>query len=257
VATRPDKPSPPYTTKPAPYAPDPRFVVTYTGSGSYRTVFHATPPNPGGKPDTNDAHDSSTQSWRLTFGRRLAVPECSANDAADPCSGIASLNGARGVTKATARIRHNHVDGLYRQLDARDNCNLHASTSARVAASINVRYDAATQTIGVGAANPVALVLVLLRGYCPQRPDGIDRINANYAIPGFSFDPAYDSDRWFRSRTIRIPAEVFHHTAVIRIPLARTPTGTPPRNCAVRNPKIERCTTGGSWHGVLTLTRSG
>jgi hypothetical protein len=171
---------------------------------------------------------------------------------------VQGLNSARGVTKAAAVIHHTHVDGLYKQLDSSDICRLSAATTAGrdVSASIDVRYDAAAQTIGVQAQNPVSNVLDLLRGYCPQRPDGIDRIRSNYASPGFSFDTRYDADRWFRSRTISIPADVFHRAAVVRIPLADTPTGRPPRNCAVKQPAIERCTTHGSWRGVLTLTRT-
>lgn len=246
-------PRPPYTVVPAPYTATPRFVVSYTGAGTYRTVYHATPSNPGGKPDTNDARDSSAQSWHVTFGRTLALPGCGPADTGDPCDAIRSLNGARGVARVTAKIHHVHVDGLYRQLDAKDICTLRAATSGRVATTLSLRYDASAQTIAVAAGNPLTDVLLRLPGFCPARPDGIDRIASNYATPGFSFDSAYDSDRWFRPRTIRIPADVFHHAALIRIPLAVTPTGKPPRNCAVRQPAIERCTTGGSWHGVLSF----
>src|SRR2546423_13227839 len=55
---------PAYTTTPGPNRPDATFVVSYQGDGSYKTTFHATPPNPGSKPDTNDAPDSSKQSWK-------------------------------------------------------------------------------------------------------------------------------------------------------------------------------------------------
>jgi hypothetical protein len=76
-----------------------------------------------------------------------------------------------------------------------------------------------------------------------------------YAMPGFSFDGAYDTDRWFTSAETVIPAEVFHRSAKIKIPLADTKAGRPPRKCAVTNPSYERCRTGGSWRGVLTFTR--
>lgn len=249
----------PYTVVPAGYQESPEFVVTYVGVGKVHTVFHATPPNPGGAPDTNDADDSSTQAWSLRFRQALVIPACGEPADPDPCSGVQGLNGARGATKVAARIHHTHVDGLFKQLDSTDNCRLRSSTpaSAAVIASIGLRYDAATRTIKVTAHNPLTTALTLLRGYCPQRPDGIDRIRSNYASPGFSFDTAYDADRWFTSRTIAIPADELHRAAVVQIPVADTPSGRPPRNCAVKQPAIERCTTVGSWRGVLTFTRTG
>jgi hypothetical protein len=78
---------------------------------------------------------------------------------------------------------------------------------------------------------------------------------SNYASPGFSFGRLYGADRWFRSRIIAIPADVLHRAAAIHIPLGDTPTGRPPRNCAAHPVWLERCTTGGSWRGTLTLTR--
>src|SRR3954471_10102719 len=82
---------PAYTTTPGAANPDARFVVSYEGSGSYKTRFHATPPNPGEKPDTNDAWDSSTQSWKLRFNRSLVVPTCGApaEGGDDPCGSVA------------------------------------------------------------------------------------------------------------------------------------------------------------------------
>jgi hypothetical protein len=246
---------PPYTVDPAPYAETPRFVVRYAGAGTYETRYRARPPNPGGARDLNIAHDTSTQTWRLTFGRTLTVPVCGEVDGTDPCNGVTGLNGARGTSTVTARIDHTHVDGLYRQLDATDKCRLHAST-AQTDASIDVRYDPGAKTIRVGARNPVAFALLLLRGYCPERPDGIDRMRSNYASPGFSFSGRWDADRWFRSRVIAIPSDVFHRAAAIRVRLADTPTSRPPRDCVARRDWLERCTTGGSWRGTLTLTRT-
>jgi hypothetical protein len=244
--------APPYTVDPAPYTETPRFVVSYTGAGTYETRYHARPPNPGGARDTNDAHDTSAQTWRLTFDRAVSIPPCG-EAGADPCSALTGLNGARGHSTATARIDHTHVDGLYRQLDATDRCRLRASAS-RTDASLDIRYDPTTKTVKIGARNPISSTLILLRGYCPQRPDGIDRLASNYANPGFSFFLPYGPDRWFRSRTIAIPADVLHRAAAIRIRLADTPTGRPPRNCAAHRAWLERCTTGGSWRGTLTLT---
>jgi hypothetical protein len=58
-----------YTVVPGRYTPQPRFVVTYDGSGSWSTVYHSEPPNPGGAHDTNDARDSSAEHWSLRFTR--------------------------------------------------------------------------------------------------------------------------------------------------------------------------------------------
>jgi hypothetical protein len=54
-----------------------------------------------------------------------------------------------------------------------------------------------------------------------------------------------------------IPASVFHRSAKIEIPLRDTAAGTPPKHCAVHDPSFERCKTGGSWRGALTLTSKG
>src|SRR5690349_9908015 len=71
---------PGYSATPGSANPDASFVVRYEGSGSWKTRFHATPPNPDEKPDTNDAWDSSEQSWKVKFRRALAVPTCGAPD---------------------------------------------------------------------------------------------------------------------------------------------------------------------------------
>src|ERR1700761_9578612 len=65
-----------YTIVPGSYTPQPSFVVTYDGSGSWRTVYHSEPPDPGGAHDTNDAHDSSTEHWSLRFTQPLAITRC-------------------------------------------------------------------------------------------------------------------------------------------------------------------------------------
>jgi hypothetical protein len=248
----------PYTTVPGPSRDDARFVLTYRGTGAFRTTYHSTPPNPGGKADTNDAHDSSTQKWKLRFSRAVAIPPCQpgADPSTDPCTAIAGVDGATGPTTVTGRVRHTHKDGLYRQLDMKESCRFGKSTAARrqVTASVSMTYDPASQTIGVTARNPVATALSLAPGGC-RHGDSLDGLADFYAPPGFSFDTAYDADRWFTSQTVAIPVAAFHRSASIAIPLADTATGTPPRHCAVQNPSFERCTTGGSWTGVLTLTR--
>src|SRR3954467_14571938 len=84
---------PGFTATPGGANPDARFVVRYEGSGSYKTRFHATPPNPGGKPDTNDAWDSSAQAWKIKFRKALSVPTCAqpASFGDDPCADVAGL----------------------------------------------------------------------------------------------------------------------------------------------------------------------
>src|SRR3954454_17548697 len=108
-----------YTADPGPARAHPTFSVAYSGSGSYRTVFHATPPNPGGKPDTNDAHDTSKQSWDVKFRRKLAVPTCGqpAGFGDDPCGSLGGLSGASGKASMIGKVDHKHVDGPYKQLN--------------------------------------------------------------------------------------------------------------------------------------------
>ena len=248
----------PYTTKRAPYGANVRFVVTYTGSGRWRTVYHSEPPNQGGDHDTNDADDSSTQAWRLKFKKRVALPACgpAAGGGSDPCTSLEGLDGATGPTHASGRIDHTHVDGLYRSLDMAEKCRVSKGTGAKrsVVASIGLSYSAGSKTVAVTAYEPVSTVLTDLPQACPGHGDSLDGLLDNYFTPGFSFDSRYGSARWFTSRTIVIPAGVFHHAAEIRIPLADTKAGRPPRHCAVEHPSYERCKTGGSWAGVLTFT---
>jgi hypothetical protein len=248
---------PPYTSERSAYRAQARFNVTYNGSGQWETDFHATPPNDGGDPDTNDAHDSSTQSWQLRFAERFVLPPCGApaGGGSDPCAGTGGLDGARGATSATGKIDHTHVDGLYRELDRKVKCQVAASTKPKqqLDASLRIRYFPRSKAIAVTAFNPVVTVLLALPGVCPDQGDSIDRIFDNYFSPGFSFASGYDAYRWFTARTIVIPASEVHRSSVIRIPLGDTARGTPPRGCAVQHPEYERCTTGGSWSGVLTL----
>jgi hypothetical protein len=231
-----------------------RFAVTYKGSGAYRTVFHATPPNDGGKPDTNDAHDSSRQSWAITFRRRIEIPACGGSP--DPCAAVAGLSGASGPTSLTGRVDHKHVDGLYRQLDRTVKCRLSKTPSPRrrLDASVAVRYIPESQSFAVTASDPVSTAVNLFPAQCPKQGDSIDRILDFYAMPGFSFAAEYGPERWFESREVVIPAATFERSAKVNVPLGVTPAGTPPRRCAVYDPSFERCKTGGSWSGVLTFT---
>lgn len=250
----------PYEVTPGGYREIPRFTVTYTGSGKYGTVYRANPPNPGGKPDTNGAKDSSTQRWALRFRRTVTIPPCGpvGSSAADPCEELQGPASAKGATTVTAKIDHTHVDGLYDELDRTVKCSLRYSTrkGKLLAAGIGLRYDARSRAILVTAYEPVYDALTNLSESCRQG-DAIDRILDNYSTPGFSFADGYGPARWFTSRTVEIPARDFHRARLISLALRDTPAGAPPTKCAVPNPSYERCRTGGSWAGVLTFTASG
>jgi hypothetical protein len=149
------------------------------------------------------------------------------------------------------------VDGLYRQLDSQAHCDLAADPAADRAlrARIDVRYIARRRAFAVTAENPVTTALDLLPGQCQSQGDSLDLLLDNYFGPAFSFAKAWGPDRWFRSRAVTIPAGLLHRSASVSIPLALTRAGTPPSGCAVVHPEYERCSTGGSWAGLLTLTR--
>jgi hypothetical protein len=153
-------------------------------------------------------------------------------------------------------VNHRHIDGLYRQLNRKVRCQLTKRPSKKrlLDASVQLRYIPDTDSVGVRATDPLATAVALFPAQCPKQGDSIDRVLDFYAMPGFSFADGYGPERWFASREVLIPAEVFHRSAKIRIPLRDTAAGRPPKNCAPHDPSYERCTTGGSWHGVLTLT---
>jgi hypothetical protein len=252
-------PKKPYTTTPGPNRADARFVVSYSGSGSYKTRFHATPPNPDGKPDKNDAWDSSKQSWSIRFRNAVTVPPCgppASGFGDDPCTSLTGLSGAKGATSLSGRVNHRHIDGLYRVLNRTVKCDMRKRTSKKrlLDASVQIRYIPETQSIGVSASDPIASAVAMFPAQCPQQGDSIDRILDFYAMPGFSFAEGYGPERWFASREVVIPATAFHRSGKIKIPLHQTAAGTPPKHCALHDPSFEHCTTGGSWHGVLTFT---
>ena len=252
-------PKKPYTTTPGPARENARFVVSYKGAGNYKTRFHATPPNPGGKPDTNDAWDSSKQSWSIKFQKAVTFPTCgppAAGFGEDPCASLTGLTGAKGATSLSGHVNHRHIDGLYRVLNRKVKCDMRKRPSKKrvLDASIQLRYIPETHSIGVSASDPIATAVSLFPAQCPKQGDSIDRVLDFYAMPGFSFADGYGPDRWFASKEVVIPAGVFHRSSKIKIPLRQTAAGTPPKHCALRDPSFERCTTGGSWHGVLTLT---
>jgi hypothetical protein len=247
-----------YTAAPSAQSADSLFVATYSGSGRFHTRFHATPPNPGGKPDTNDAWDSSTQSWALEYRGAVHIPTCgaAAEGGADPCDSLTAPTSASGPTALVGRVRHRHVDGLYRELDRKVKCQLakRPSPHSRLDASIVLRYIPEADAIGVSATDPVATAVSLFPAQCPKQGDSIDRILDFYAMPGFSFADGYGPERWFASREVVIPEAVFHRSKKITIPLRDTRAGAPPKHCAVHDPSFERCTVTGSWSGTLTLT---
>jgi hypothetical protein len=249
---------PAFTATPGPANPDARFTASYEGSGSYKTRFHATPPNPGGKSDTNDAWDSSTQAWKLRFKRALAVPSCGARAEGDddPCAAIAGLSGASGPTALSGRVHHRHVDGLYRELDRTVKCRLskRPSRTRTLDASLLVRYVPESDSFAISAGDPIATAVAMFPAQCPKQGDSIDRILDFYAMPGFSFADGFGPERWLASREVLVPAAVFHRSKTIEIPLRPAKATTPPKHCAVNDPSFERCTTGGAWHGVLKLT---
>ncbi|MDT4919873.1 MAG: hypothetical protein QOI15_775 [Pseudonocardiales bacterium] len=242
--------TPAYTAKPGPFRAAPAFTASYRGSGHWRTVFHATPPNPGGASDTNDADDASTQDWSISYRRPVVVTGCRAS-----CPRLVSPLHARGTTRVTGRVRHKHVDGLYRQLDAAISCHIHHTIRPRTAisAKLHLRYSPDGRMIAITAENPVADALVILPHACPGQGDSIDRILDSYFEPGFSFSPAFGADRWLQSATVEVPVAVLQRSSEITIPLRNTRAATPPRGCAVKDPAYERCRTGGSWTGVLRL----
>jgi hypothetical protein len=255
------KPKPPFTVKHSKkYRKHPHFVVLYKGSGTWKTVYHSNPPNQGGNPDTNDAHDSSTQAWKLTFDGKVTVKPCGRpkGGGADPCKGLKGPSAATGATTAIGQVDHKHVDGLFTSQNRSVSCKLSARTTPKQQqpASIGITYSPAKRTIAVTAYDPVSYVLSVLPSQCPQQGDAIDGLYDNYFMPGFSFSTGYGPDRWFTSAKVTIPANVFHHATEITIPFAATAAGTPPKGCAVQNPSYERCSTGGSWTGVLTFKLS-
>jgi hypothetical protein len=219
----------------------PTFTVQYAGSGSWATRYHSTPPNPGGAADTNDAHDTSTQAWRLAYEQPLRLT-------------AGTLNAARGTERVGVSIDHVHVDGLY----AFDNASLRCRIRARIGPSLSPR-PAITVVRRAGklvltVASPLAAALAALPAECAGQGDPIDGLLNDYGTPGFSFDPAWTAQRWLTGRTtVALSRLRGAHRLRVRVSAARAVTR--PAGCRVPAPSYERCTTGGRWSGVLTLTR--
>jgi hypothetical protein len=230
-----------------------RFRLSYTGSGRYATTYTSEPPNKGGKPDHNSAHDTSTQSWSLTFSQALTVPQCGGNPS--PCGRIRAPTVATGPTAATGRVDHTHIDGLFAFDNATIKCSLKASTKAHTAvpAEVQVGYLSSQKAISITALDPLVMVIDQLPTACPQQGDPTDGLLDSYFTPGFSFAENYGATRWFTSARVVIPLATIYRASLIRIPLGLTRRGTPPKRCAVPDPSYEHCSTGGTWSGVLTL----
>jgi len=239
----------PYTTQPGRYRPTPRFTVTYTGSGRWATSYHAEPSDGGGRHDTDTAGDSSTQKWSETFSHTLVIPACG-------CGSPPQLTGAHGASSATGQIDHVHLDGLYTQLNASERCTVRSATPAGMTleTAVDLGYDRRSHSITLTASNPVGDALLLLPPECPGQGDALDGLADNYFTPGFSFAPAWGPTRWFTSATVSIPMSVVHRASRITIPLAAARSDRPPRDCSVPHASWQRCRTGGSWSGTLTLS---
>jgi hypothetical protein len=235
-----------------------KFTVSYGGSGRWSTTYHSTPPNPGHAPDTNNAHDRSTQRWSLRLRGLISVPLCRPGGD-DPCTRIHGLSSATGSSVVTGHIDHVHKDGIFAFDDASIKCNLRYALPARlpVPVTIAARYLARRHAIAISASDPLRFALDSLPGACPSQGDPIDGLSNNYFTPGFSFRSTYGPDRWFTSRVVTVPIRRLRSARVLRISLANTRQGTPPKNCSVTHPAYERCTGAGSWAGTLTLRRSG
>lgn len=253
-APAPTTPAAPYETIPGAPQAAPSFSIKYTGSSWTRTTYRGTPPNPTGKHDINTARDESRQTWALTYPAGLAIPACGGEP--DPCLSVAGPITADGRASATGKIDHDHIDGIYKQLDSEVSCRVKATRIPKkgMRARIDVTYDPATAAFTVAPKNPIEEPLLLLPGVCLEMPDGIDRILSNYFMPGFSFSQDYGPDRWFTPRPVVIPADVWRNSARIRLRVGLSPEGRSPRDCAKRF-KYERCRTTGSWSGTLTFTR--
>jgi hypothetical protein len=230
--------------------------VTYSGSGFWRTTYHAQPPSdladPTGPHDTNDANDSSTQRWALKFAHLLSVGGCPAGQ----CRAPRLPAQATGRELITGKVAHTHVDGIYAADDQSVSCSVRSKlpSDATARARVRLRRVPGANAIAITAFIPTAQALNLLPTLCPEQTDSLDGLYNNYFTPGFSFAPGYGPTRWFTSGTVVIPVPVLHRSERITLRLHNVARNTPPRNCAVAHPQYEQCVTGGSWAGSLELT---
>lgn len=228
--------------------------VSYAGSGTVATRYQSTPPNPGGGPDSNIARDSGGQSWSLRFDQQLAIGRCG-QAAQEGCPIVVNLAGATGFERATATIDHAHIDGLYHFDNAAMQCHVHAVTPRGAQLSVSLQVTLLPGAISVVAENPMEQALVTLPAGCPGQTDSLDGLLDTYATPGFSFNQAFGPAQWFTSAPIRIPVKSLER-GTVRVPVAQSAAGIPPRGCDVPAPAYERCSTAGSWSGLLTFRHS-
>ncbi len=247
-----------YQVQRAPYQLQPKFTVTYSGSGLWQTTYHAEPPsdpaNPGGPHDTNDAHDSNSQRWALRFNHALVVPAC----LADRCQRLELPANVTGSESVIGKIAHTHIDGLYPADDQSESCTVQSvlSHGASLSAEVSLRSVDSSNKLKITVLIPVAQALGLLPQGCPGQTDSLDGLYDNYFTPGFSFLPDYGPDRWFTSQTIVVPVPVLHRSQRVTFRFHDLARNAPPKNCSVEHPSYERCNTGGTWAGLLELTRA-
>jgi hypothetical protein len=237
------------------------FRITYAGSGTQDTIYHSTPPNQGGDPDTNDAHDTGRQRWMLRSASRFAVPTCGARRRPrrpDPCAAMTGSALPKGASTVTGEVWHRHVDGLYADPDQNRSisCTMTASTpaAAHLGATVGVRYLRRSNSFAISLSNPVTESLLALPSACPGQGDSIDGLFDNYFTPGFSFAAGTGPDAWFVSRRTTVPAARFHRGHTVRVRIKQAPQAVPAQDCAVEHRSYERCSTRGSWSGLLTFT---
>ncbi len=225
-----------------------RFTVTYSGAGRWATRYYAEPSDGGGRHDTDTASDSSTEKWSETFSSRLVIPPCD-------CGRLAELTDARGSSSATGRIDHVHIDGLYTQLNATEDCTVRSVTPARAVldATVELAYVRRSRSLALTALDPVQEALTLLPAECPGQGDALDGLADNYFETGLSLAPQWGSERWFTAATVEVPLATLHRTREVSIPLESTRVGTPPRDCGLPHDSWQRCRTGGAWTGTLTF----
>jgi hypothetical protein len=168
---------------------------------------------------------------------------------------VTGLSGAHGRTAAEGWIDHRHTDGLYAFDDAAVSCSVTYATppGIRLPARIALRYLPQRRAFTVTLSSPVSEALTDLPQACPSQGDGIDGLYDNYFTPGFSFAGGYGPARWFSSRPAIVSIAALRRSTTMSIRVSGAPGGRPPTGCAVPEPAIERCETGGSWAGVLTF----
>lgn len=237
---------------PGPYRRTARFIVTESGHGTWTTSYHSRPPNPGGAPDDDTAHDVSQETWAERFRAPLTLGPC--RDGL-PCL-PAQLSGTSGTSSGQGVIDHVHIDGLYRFDDMSGRCRVRDATPRGVRLDSSLTPTRRGGSVRMTVSDPVASLWATFPSGCPRRGDSIDGLNDSYYTPGFSFAPGWGYDRWFTPRPVTLTLASLHRARRVVIRLGPAPANTPPVNCAPADPSVQRCRTAGDWSGVLTLTRA-